>query len=191
MMKIPCYRKILTSFLLPLYLFLSLPGVSPPVKAETINDVFIDDLFCPGGAVLIAKERLEKETWEEILEEDLDLLARIIFAEAEGEPYMGMVAVGSVVLNRVKSPFFPDTILGVIYDRDQFEPVRDGRLYLQADPLTRRAAKEALKGEDPSHGALYFYNRTTVQERGRFDLIQWFDENTRTTTIIGNHTFTQ
>lgn len=92
---------------------------------------------------------------------DFDLLARLITAEADSESYLTKVAVGAVVLNRVKSPLFPNTIPGVIYQVDgtryQFEPVLNGWINRPATPDSVRAAKEALSGADPTNGALYFF----------------------------------
>ncbi len=95
-------------------------------------------------------------------DEKLDVLARIIYAEARGEPYIGQVAVGAVVLNRVKSPEFPNTILDVIYQPLAFQPVQTGCFYLNPNTNAYKAAREALTGHDPTDGALYFYNPDKV-----------------------------
>ncbi|MEW6726160.1 LysM peptidoglycan-binding domain-containing protein [Desulforudis sp. 1088] len=92
---------------------------------------------------------------------DIDLLARLITAEADDQSYLVKVAVGAVVLNRVASPKFPNTIAGVIYDwshgKVQFEPVLNGWINRPASPEAIRAAKDALNGRDPTGGALYFF----------------------------------
>lgn len=92
---------------------------------------------------------------------DLDLLARLITAEADSESYLTKVAVGAVVLNRVKSNLFPNSIAGVVYQVEnghyQFEPVLNGWINVKASPDALRAAKEALSGVDPTKGALYFF----------------------------------
>ena len=90
----------------------------------------------------------------------LELLARLINAEARGEPYKGQVAVGAVVMNRVKSSSFPDTISGVIYQKGQFSSVTDGQINkaIDNDSTVYKAAREALNGADPTNGCLYFYN---------------------------------
>lgn len=183
-------------FLVVILFVITLPGLSPPAMARSSRECILYDLAFVGvnpdtrGFVSL-EERQIKDSSMEVDEEALDLLIRIIYAEAEGEPYMGMVAVGAVVLNRVKSSLFPDSIHGVVYDRDQFEPLRDGRIHLEANSSAKRAAIAALRGEDPTGGALYFYNRETVKRRGRYDLIQWFDTNTTLVQVIGNHTFTK
>lgn len=95
--------------------------------------------------------------------EDLYWLAKIIHAESRGEPFEGQVAVGAVILSRVKHSDFPNSIYGVIYDKwdgkyYQFSPVQDGSINLEPNDTALRAAKQALNGVDPSGGALYFYN---------------------------------
>lgn len=89
---------------------------------------------------------------------EINLLARIINAEARGEPYTGQVAVGAVVLNRVDHPSFPDSISGVIYQQGAFCSVRDGQIDLPPSQSCINAARDALNGWDPSGGAIYFYN---------------------------------
>lgn len=90
--------------------------------------------------------------------DEVYLLARLISAEAEGESYIGKVAVGAVVLNRVRSPIFPNTIAGVVYQPGQFEPVTNGRINNPPTEEALRAAKDAINGWDPTGGALYFFN---------------------------------
>lgn len=96
---------------------------------------------------------------------DLYLLARIISAEARGEPYEGQVAVGAVVLNRVRHPSFPDTIAGVIYQTDAFTAVSDGQFDQPIAESAWRAASDALNGSDPSGGALYYFNPATATSK--------------------------
>lgn len=183
-------------FLIIILFFLTLPGLSPPAIAKSSRESILFDfallgVSADGEALPFFDERREEDASMEVDEEALDLLMRIIHAEAEGEPYMGMVAVGAVILNRVRSPMFPNSIQGVVYDRNQFEPVRDGRIYLEVDSPAKRAALAALRGEDPTNGALYFYNRETVIRRGSFHLIEWFDTNTTFLGKIGRHTFSK
>lgn len=89
------------------------------------------------------------------------LLGRLVHGEARGEPYVGKVAVAAVVLNRVKSPLFPNTIAGVIYQTGAFDAVLDGQINLTPDEDSLRAARDALAGWDPSGGCLYYYNPVT------------------------------
>lgn len=96
---------------------------------------------------------------------DLYLLARLVHGEARGEPYKGKVAVAAVVLNRVKSSSFPNTIAGVIYQRGAFDAVSDGQINMQPDDESIRAARDAMNGWDPSNGCLYYYNPKTATSR--------------------------
>ena len=93
---------------------------------------------------------------------DVELLARLIHGEARGEPYVGMVAVGAVVLNRVKSSSFPNTIAGVVYQSGAFDAVSDGQINLTPSEQSRRAARDAMNGWDPTGGCLYYYNPSTA-----------------------------
>jgi hypothetical protein len=113
--------------------------------------------------------------------ENLALLARIIFAEARGEPLEGQVAVGAVLLNRVKSPNFPDNLWSNIFRRGEFCTVRDGQIWLEPDAKAYRAAQLALNGWDPTNGALFFYNPARTTSR-------WIWSRP-VTTRIGRHIF--
>lgn len=109
------------------------------------------------------------------------LLARIISAEARGEPYTGQVAVGAVVLNRIEHPSFPDTLSGVIYQNDAFTAIVDGQFDEPIADSAYQAARDALNGADPSGGAIYYYNPDKTSN-------QWI----RTRPVIkriGNHLF--
>lgn len=88
---------------------------------------------------------------------DYRLMARMISAEARGEPYSGQVAVGAVILNRVKHPSFPDSISGVLYQPGAFTAITDGQFNQPVADSAYKAAKEALSGSDPSGGAIYYY----------------------------------
>ena len=112
---------------------------------------------------------------------DVQLLARIISAEARGEPYQGQVAVGAVVLNRVRHPSFPDTLAGVIYQTDAFTAVSDGQFDEPIAESAWRAAQDALGGSDPSGGALYYFNPATATSA-------WIWSRPLIVTI-GNHRF--
>jgi len=98
---------------------------------------------------------------------DTELLSRIIYAEAKGEPYIGQVAVGAVILNRISSPDFPNTLAGVIYQPLAFEPVANGSINqpVPKDTEARRAAQDALNGYDPTGGCLYFFNPSTATSK--------------------------
>ncbi|MEH7095591.1 cell wall hydrolase [Neobacillus vireti] len=117
-------------------------------------------------------------------ENELDLLARLVRAEAESEPYQGKVAVACVVLNRVASPAFPNSIKEVIYQKGQFQPVRNGAINEPADGDSIKAVQEALdEKRNTAAGSLFFYNPSTATNR-------WLDSKT-TTLVIGHHVFKQ
>lgn len=88
----------------------------------------------------------------------MTLLAKLIAAEARGESYTGQVAVGAVVLNRVKHSSFPDTVSGVIYQRGAFSAVNDKNWSVAPNETSRKAAQDCVNGWDPSGGAIYYYN---------------------------------
>ena len=112
---------------------------------------------------------------------DVNLLARLIHAEARGESYTGQVAVGAVVLNRVKSSSFPNTISGVIYQPYAFTCVQDGQINLTPDSRALSAAKDAMNGWDPSYGSLYYYNPAISTSKWIF--------SRKTVVTIGQHVF--
>lgn len=98
---------------------------------------------------------------------DVQLIARAINGEARGEPYEGQVAVGAVILNRVKSSKFPNTIAGVIYEPGAFTAVADGQINVQIEEGSTvvKAARDALNGWDPSGGAIYYFNPSTATNK--------------------------
>ena len=95
-------------------------------------------------------------------ESEIYTLARLVHAEARGEPYLGKVAVAAVVLNRVRSASFPNTISGVIYQAGAFDCVADGQINLSPDSDSLRAARDAMNGWDPTGGCIYYYNPATA-----------------------------
>ena len=123
------------------------------VGTNTLNALGIS-----GTAVTAASSSSTSQSYAS----DVELLARLIHGEARGEPYVGMVAVGAVVLNRVKSSKFPNTIAGVIYQSGAFDAVKDGQINLTPGEQSRRAARDALNGWDPTGGCLYYYNPATA-----------------------------
>ena len=96
------------------------------------------------------------------LDNDVALLAKVISAEARGEPYSGQVAVGAVILNRVGHPSFPNTIAGVVYQPGAFTCMVDGQIHQPVAESAVRAARDALNGSDPSGGAIYYFNPDTA-----------------------------
>ena len=112
---------------------------------------------------------------------NLNLLSRLVYSEARGESYTGQVAVAAVVLNRVKSSSFPNTISGVIYQNGAFDAVSDGQINLSPNSTATKAAQDALNGWDPSYGAIYYFNPNTATSK-------WIWSRPLTVTI-GNHRF--
>ena len=112
---------------------------------------------------------------------NVNLLARAIYGEARGESYTGQVAVGAVIMNRVRSSKFPNTIAGVIYQSGAFDAVSDGQINLQPDATAKKAAQDALNGWDPSYGAIYYFNPNTATN-------DWIWSRPMTVTI-GKHRF--
>ena len=177
--------------------FMFLPIFTTRVKAEdTINK---EDVYRGIGVavllVIISKiaennkkidsgSKLPEKNYdyENLDNEDKEILARAIYAEARGEPYRGQVAVGAVILNRVKSTNFPNSIEKVIYQDGQFSSVKDGQINLLPNETAFKAAHEALNGNDPSKGALFFYNPKTAKT------LWWLGSRDKLTTI-GNHVF--
>lgn len=111
----------------------------------------------------------------------VDLLARLISAEARGEPYSGQVAVGAVVLNRIKHPSFPNTLSGVIYQSGAFTCISDGQFNQPVAESAYRAARDALNGVDPSGGAIYYFNPSMATS-------SWIWSRPLI-TVIGKHRF--
>lgn len=112
---------------------------------------------------------------------DLDLLARVIHGEARGESYTGQVAVGAVVMNRIKSSEFPNTLSGVVYQAGAFDAVADGQINLTPNATSIKAAQDAMNGWDPSYGAIFYFNPATATN-------QWIWSRPHIITI-GNHRF--
>lgn len=112
---------------------------------------------------------------------DLNLLAHLINGEARGEPYIGQVAVGAVVLNRVRHPSFPNSIAGVIYQPGAFEAVSNGQINLPPTQTAINAARDALNGWDPTGGAIYYYNPAKTTNK-------WIWSRP-ILTVIGDHVF--
>lgn len=114
--------------------------------------------------------------------EEMEILASIINAEARGESYKGKVAVGSVIINRVYHPSFPNTIKEVVYQNGQFTPVENGMINLSPSSDSFKAAYDAVSGMDPSQGSLYFYNPAKSRN-------PQFFAGRKKVVRIGNHVF--
>lgn len=112
---------------------------------------------------------------------DVELLAKVISAEARGESYEGQVAVGAVILNRVAHPSFPDSISGVVYQSGAFSCVNDSNWYQPVSETSKKAAMDAINGWDPSGGAIYYFNASKTGDS--------FMHSRPVITVIGNHKF--
>ena len=112
---------------------------------------------------------------------NLNLLSRLVYGEARGEPYSGQVAVAAVVLNRVSSSSFPNTVSGVIYQSGAFDAVSDGQINMTPDATAKKAAQDAINGWDPSYGAIYYFNPSTATNK-------WIWSRP-VTVVIGKHRF--
>lgn len=114
-------------------------------------------------------------------EDEKILMAKAITGEARGEPYIGQVAVGAVILNRTRNPSFPNTIAGVIYQPGAFTAVSDGQINLPATTTSLKAAEDALNGWDPTGGCIYYWNPATATSK-------WIWSRT-ILKVIGKHNF--
>ena len=146
------------------------------IKFQKNNNLTADGVV--GAKTLAALGILDKDVYNSA---DYELLARIISAEARGESYLGQVAVGAVVLNRVEHPSFPDTLSGVVYQNGAFSCLYDGQFYEPIADSAYKAARDALNGLDPSGGAIYYYNPTVATSKWIF--------SRPVITTIGRHIF--
>ena len=146
------------------------------IKFQKANNLTADGVV--GNKTLKALGIDEKENYNSA---DYELLARIISAEARGESYIGQVAVGAVVLNRIEHPSFPDTLSGVVYQNGAFSCLYDGQFYKPIADSAYNAARDALNGLDPSGGAIYYYNPAIATNKWIF--------SRPVITTIGKHVF--
>lgn len=146
------------------------------IKFQKANGLDADGIV--GRKTLEAMGISQKQSYNSA---DYELLARIISAEARGETYLGQVAVGAVVLNRVEHPSFPDTLSGVVYQNGAFSCLYDGQFYESITDSAYSAARDALNGLDPTGGAIYYYNPSIATNK-------WIFSRPIITTI-GSHVF--
>ncbi len=147
---------------------LSVDGVAGPQTLAAIG--------LPAGS-----SGIENTGGGDFRESDVHLLGRVINGEARGEPYIGQVAVGAVVLNRVRHPSFPNTLAGVVYQPGAFTAIDDGQIHVQLESEPTRAAQDALNGWDPTDGCIYYYNPVKTTN-------QWIWSRP-VMTVIGSHRF--
>lgn len=196
-------RKILVAIAAVFIITLALNGFSENAQAanETYNVKKGDSLWLVSqkfGVPVAAIKKVNNKKSDQVYvgeslqipyivkESEKDLLARLIRAEAEGESYAGKVAVGTVVLNRVDSPLFPNTLKEVIYEISPggyyaFEPVKNGEINKPADADSKKAVEEALEFRGQGRGSLFYYNPDKTDN-------QWM-RTRQVTTKIGNHLF--
>ncbi|MDI3281272.1 MAG: cell wall hydrolase [Bacillota bacterium] len=164
----------------PLLLGEPLPALSSRGLERRINNALLPESSAAGSGT--ASPGLSRPPVVPVSPEEVELLARLVHAEARGEPYEGKVAVAAVVINRVRSGAFPNTIRGVIFQPAQFKSVENGQIELPPDQESWQAAREAIAGRDPTGGALYFYNPQ------KSTALSWWSTRT-VTAVIGNHNF--
>ncbi len=144
------------------------------------NGLVVDGIVGPATEAAMGLN-LSKSTSSGTNNANLNLLARAVYAEARGEPYVGQVAVAAVILNRVKSSSFPNTVSGVIYQPGAFTCVSDGQINLTPNQTAYNAARDALNGYDPTGGCLYYYNPATATSKWIWSL--------KVTLKVGRHNF--
>ncbi|MBR0105560.1 MAG: spore cortex-lytic enzyme [Firmicutes bacterium] len=160
----------------------AIDGIYGPATAQAVRDFQRQKgLTIDGIAGNMTLEALGIITSESIYEDDLYLLASVIYGEGRGEPYEGQVAIGAVVLNRVESEVFPNSVYEVVFQNGAFSAVNDGQIYLGVDETAINAARDALNGADPTGGALYYWNPATATS-------QWI-WSIPIETAIGRHVF--
>ncbi|MEE0775543.1 MAG: cell wall hydrolase [Bacillota bacterium] len=117
-----------------------------------------------------------------LTEDELWMMAKMIYGEARGESYEGQVAVGAVIMNRIESPLFPNTMYGVLFQKNQFSAVDDGQYYLTPNATAVAAAKDAARGVDPTHGSLFYWNPVKAPNNA-------FLNSKEIVATIGGHVF--
>ncbi|WP_449539599.1 cell wall hydrolase [Ferdinandcohnia sp. Marseille-Q9671] len=191
------FKKLAFATALSLSLFASSVSASAATHTVKSGDTFWNLGMKYGVSVLSLKDANQRTSdfiypGEELVipdsisASDKDLLAKLVHAEAKGEPYAGKVAVATVVLNRVDSADFPNTIKEVIYERPEggnyaFSPIQDGQINEPADAESKRAVEEALTFRGQGKGSVYFFNPEKSNNQ--------FMMSREVTTIIGNHRF--
>ncbi|AKC02657.1 secreted N-acetylmuramyl-L-alanine amidase [Bacillus phage Stills] len=157
----------------------SLIAKNPQIKNP--NMIYVGQAVNVGGQTSVPAATTATISSNGISSSDKDLMARLVRAEAQGEPYAGKVAVATVILNRVSSPDFPNTISAVINQSGQFSPVSNGEINKAADADSIRAVNEAITNRGQGAGSLFFYNPKTSTNT-------WITHRP-VTIVIANHTF--
>ena len=155
--------------------------VSAVKKFQQKNGLSVDGIAGPKTLAAMGIMSSSSSSSSSNNSSNVNLLAKVIYGEARGESYTGQVAVGAVVMNRVKSSQFPNTISGVVYQSGAFDAVSDGQINLTPDATAKKAAQDALNGWDPTYGAIYYFNPSTATNK-------WIWSRPMTVTI-GKHRF--
>ncbi len=188
-------KKTCSIFVLTLILYLSVTNINPvfaldlgetcsetnkvPVNQETNVNYLNTNI--KSNDVLEVFDHATQQLY--ITGEDIDLMAKLVFAESIGEPYAGKVAVASVVLNRTIDPHFPNTIQQVIFQKNAFSCVKNGKINATPNQDCYNAVYDAIKGADPTNDALFFYNPSIAT-------CSWMKDTQKfNQTTIGHHTF--
>lgn len=158
--------------------YISVPTVA---KAATVGTEDVSNVSTRKFAIDTKKDISSFKEEQEMTKAEKNLLARLVHAEAKGEPYAGKVAVADVVLNRVEDEGFPDTLNEVIYQKNAFEPVQNGSINQAADQESNEAVEEALENNNENEDLLYFYNPETATS-------DWILTR-QVVKTIGNHAF--
>ena len=192
-------KKTCSIFVIALILYLSVINIRPVYAGtlgETYNENSNNKIVQNSSTENIQYISLNTQETDEVLEvfkhnnqqlyitgEDIDLMAKLVSAESIGEPYEGKVAVASVVLNRTLYPSFPNTIQGVIFQKNAFSCVKNGQINAKTNQDCYNAVYDAIKGYDPTNQALFFYNPSTAT-------CNWMKQTPKfNQTTIGHHTF--
>ena len=148
-----CYKILIVSILV-------LGNIFVPIKQIYALEYYYLDNKTESCSVQVQEEEQEekKEAVINLNDEEIMLLSKLVAGEARGESYEGQVAVAAVVINRVKDSRFPNSLEGVIYQKNAFSVVKNGTIYAEPTSSTYRAAQEALYGSDPTNNAIYFWN---------------------------------
>ncbi len=158
--------------------YIYIPSVA---KAATTNTEETKNVSTRKFAVDKKEKVQASDESAKLTNNEKNLLARLVHAEAKGEPYAGKVAVADVVLNRVENKQFPDSVESVIYQKNAFQPVQNGSIQKKADKESRKAVEEALENGKENEELLYFYNPDTATSDWIF--------SRKVVKEIGNHAF--
>lgn len=157
------------------------------MKFQKSKNIKIDGIAGRNTIGALSKNTSSRGSIGRYSQRDIELLAKLVHAEARGEPYLGKVAVAATVLNRLKDPKFPSSISSIIYQVEgghyQYSPVQNGQISLVPDETSRKAAYDAISGLDPTGGATTFYNPSKTSD-------SWVRSRPYVTTI-GNHVFSK